>query len=86
MIVQNRHQKPLHPLSHQRPESIWEVRSTAVQKLLERYCTKSPCDFWHPPEPHWKVEEEPHKKPKKGGDKSAVAFFEKCTKVGLRIS
>ena len=29
----------------QRPESIWEVRSTTVQRLL-----KSPCDNWHPPE------------------------------------
>ena len=44
--VQNRHEKPLHPLSHQkcveekepqRPGSIWEVRSTAVQRLLGRY-------------------------------------------------
>ena len=48
--VQNRHQKPLHPLNHQnkevevrrekepqRVESIWEVRSAAVQRLLERY-------------------------------------------------
>ena len=42
--------KPLHPLSHQhkgvevcrekesqRPESVWEDQSTAVQRLLERY-------------------------------------------------
>ena len=49
--VQNRHQKPLHPRNHQHKEvevtftkrnfrgwsqSIWEVRSTAVQRLLER--------------------------------------------------
>ena len=47
--VQNRHQKPLHPLNNQhkevevrrgnephRRESIWEVRSTAVQRLLDR--------------------------------------------------
>ena len=55
-------------------------------------CTKSPCEYWHPPEcqfyktksgckfkpecsfPHWKVEEQPNKKPKKGDDKSAVAI------------
>ena len=50
MSVQNQHQKPLHPQSHQhkevgvrrerdpqRSESIWEVQSTAVQRLLERY-------------------------------------------------
>ena len=46
----NRHQNPLHPLNHkhkevevrrekepQRPESSWEFRSSAVQRLLERY-------------------------------------------------
>ena len=46
--VQNRRRKPLHPLSHQhqegrsasrkkdppRHESVWEVQSTAVQRLL----------------------------------------------------
>ena len=45
MSVQNRHRKPLHPLSHQhqevevrqRQESVWEDQSTAVQKLLEKY-------------------------------------------------
>ena len=50
MIVQNRHQKPLHPLSHQHQEAevrrekgaleaeaIWEVQPTVVQRLLERY-------------------------------------------------
>ena len=59
--------------------------------FLKSTCTKSPCEYWHPPEcqfyktksgckfdaefsfPHWKVEEQPNKKPKKG-DKSAVAF------------
>ena len=48
--VQSRHPKPFHPLNHQhkeveghrgkgpqRPESMWEVRSTAVQRLPERY-------------------------------------------------
>ena len=47
MSVQNRHPKPLHLLSHQnkeveaggkepqRPQSIWEVRQTAVQRLFE---------------------------------------------------
>ena len=60
--------------------------------FLEGTCTKSPCDYRHPPEcqfcksessckfgaecllPHWKVEEQPNKKPKKGDDKSAAAF------------
>ena len=45
MIVKNRHRKPLHPPNHnkcveeeelQRLESILEVRSTAVQRLLGR--------------------------------------------------
>ena len=60
--------------------------------FLKGTCTKSPCEYWHPPEyhfsktklgckigaecsfPHWKVEEQPNKKPKKGDDKSAVAI------------
>ena len=44
MIVQNRHQKPLHPLSHQhqevevrRQKPVWEVQLAAVQKLFELY-------------------------------------------------
>ena len=51
MIVKNRHQKPLHPLSHLHQEAevrrekmepnkqtpVCEVQPTAVQKLLERY-------------------------------------------------
>ena len=50
MIVQNRHQKPLHPRSSQhqevevrrekepqRQKPVWEVQPTAVQKLLESY-------------------------------------------------
>ena len=51
MIVKSRHQKPLHPLSHQHQEvevrrekrsfrgrsQSWAVQPRAVQKLLERY-------------------------------------------------
>ena len=43
MSVQNRQQKPLkgrkcvEKTEPQRPESVWEDQSTAVQKLLERY-------------------------------------------------
>ena len=50
MIVKNRHQKPLHPVSHQHQEvevrrekkkpnrqtPVCEVQRTAVQKLLEK--------------------------------------------------
>ena len=39
------------------------------------------CSF-----PHWKVEEQSSKRPKKGGDKSAVAICEKCTTVVLCIA
>ena len=71
---------------------------------LKGTCTKSPCEYWHPPEcqfcktesgckfgaeclfPHWKVEEQSKKKPKKGDDKSAVAVCEKCATVGLCIA
>ena len=60
--------------------------------ILKFTCTKSLCEYWHPPEcqfyknksgckfgaecsfPHWRVEEQPNKMPKKGGDKSAVAI------------
>ena len=60
--------------------------------FLKGNCTRSPCEYWHPPEfqfqktksgckfgaecsfPHWKFEEQPEKKPKKGDDKSAVAI------------
>ena len=109
--VQNRQQKPLHPLSHQRQEvdvekkepqrqkPVWEVQPTAVQKLLERYL-HLPCDCWHPPEcqsyqsesgckfgaecsfPRWKVEEQTNKRPKKGDDKSAVAFVKDVRQLG----
>ena len=72
--------------------------------FLKGTCTKSPCEYWHPPEcqfcktksgrkfgaecsfPHWKVEEQPNKKPKKGDDKSAVAVVKKCTTVELCIT
>ena len=48
MIVENQHQKSLHPLTHQhqeveerreksREKPVCEVQPTAVQKLLERY-------------------------------------------------
>ena len=33
-----------------RQKQPWHDSSTTVQILLERYCTKSPCDYWHPPE------------------------------------
>ena len=64
MSVQNRHQKPLHPPSHQQKEV--EVRRgkknlrgrspsgkfgrQPCKNFLKGICTKSPCDYWHPPE------------------------------------
>ena len=35
------------------------------------------CSF-----PHWKVEEQPNKRPKKGGDKSAVAIVKSVRQLG----
>ena len=35
------------------------------------------CSF-----PHWKVEEQPNKRPKKGGDKSAVAIVKDVRQMG----
>ena len=65
--VQNRHQKPLHPLSHQHEEG--EVRREKknlrgrspsgkfdrqpCKNFLKGICTESPCDNWHPPECHF---------------------------------
>ena len=39
------------------------------------------CSF-----PHWKVKEQPNKKPKKDEGNSAVAFVKKCTTVELCIT
>ena len=63
MSVQNQHQKPLHPLSHQykeigvrREKEPLEVgvrlgRSIdSHAKTMKGICTKLPCDKWHPPE------------------------------------
>ena len=49
--------------------------------------TESGCKFGNKCSfPHRKVEGQPSKKPKKGGDKNAVAFFERCATVGLCTS
>ena len=64
MIVhQNRHRKPLHPLSHPchevevcrrteypRLKQTWCHSSTTVQILFESTCTRSPSEYWHSPE------------------------------------
>ena len=64
MRVQNRHQKPLHSLSHQHKEvdmhrgkRTSEAGSPSLKfsrqrckDYLKGTCTKSPCDYWHPPE------------------------------------
>ena len=63
-IVQDRHQKPRHPLSHQHRgvEVRREKRSLRGRNQSEKFnrppvkyflkgtCTKSPCEYWHPPE------------------------------------
>ena len=114
MIVQNRHQKPLHPLSHQHQEVEMRREKRSLRgrsrsgksnrqpckNFLKGTCTKLPCDHWHPPEcqfyrsesgckfgaecsfPHWKVKEQPNKRPKKGGDKSAVTTLKDLRQLG----
>ena len=95
MTVQSRHQKPCHPLSHQLQKHEVEVR----REKKRGACTKSHCEYWHPPEcqfyesesgckfeteclfPHWKVEEQPNKKPKKVDDKSAVAIVKRVRQL-----
>ena len=58
------------------------------KNLFKGLCTKLPCDYWHPfcksksgckfgaecSFPHWKVQEQPNKRQKKGGDNSAAAI------------
>ena len=112
MSVQNRHQKPLHPLSHQHQEV--EVRgeegaSEAGVRLGRQIDSRAKSSwkvlalkYWHPPEgqfhesqsgckfgkersfPHWKVEEQTNKKPKKGWWQKCSSHSVRCTTVGLR--
>ena len=63
-IVQNRHQKPLHPVSHQTPRGRSASRKRNFRDrsqtgkfnrqpckyFLKGTCTKLPCEYWHPPE------------------------------------
>ena len=66
--------------------------STAVPKLLfdcwhppecQFYKTESGCKFGNKCSfPHWKVEEQPNKKPKKDGDKNAVATVKDVRQLG----
>ena len=75
---------------------------------LKGTCTRTPCEYWHPPEcpfydtktggksgdtylfPHFKVDEQPHKRPKKGyfpkrresEDKGAVAIAKSVSQLG----
>ena len=82
-------------------ESIWEVSSTTATTVSARVHLViigvlpnanssqkesrrkfgNKCSFMHR-----QVEGQPNKKPKKGGDKSAVGYIERCATVGLRIS
>ena len=64
MCVQNRHQKPLHPLSHQHQEvevrrgkknlrgrgPFGKTNRQPCKNFLKVTCTKLLCDKWHPPE------------------------------------
>ena len=75
---------------------------------LKFTCTRTPCEYWHPPEcqlyetkaggkpgdtylfPHFKVDEQPHTRPKKGyfpkrresEDKGAVAIVKSVSQLG----
>ena len=77
----------------QRSESIWVVRSTAGQRLLERYLHPNHLgaigmlpnvskfgNKWS--FLHRKVEEQPDIKPKEGGDKNAVATLKNARQLG----
>ena len=75
---------------------------------LRGTCTRTPCEYWHPPKcqsykngtgckagdkclfPHYKVDEQPNKKPKKSNvpkrresdDKNAVAIVKSASQLG----
>ena len=105
--------KPLHTLNHKntkcvekkepwRPESIWEVRSTAVQRLLERYLHQ--ITLWRLASSRksiWKVRiglwnrvlvsaqeawGATKQKAEEGWCQKCSSYIERCTTVGLRIS
>ena len=111
--VQNRHQKPLHPLSHQhkgrtasRKKNLrgqspsgkfarqpckdflkgtrTKLRCDCKQPLkCQFYKSESGCKFGNKCSfPHKKVEVQPHKKPKKGGDKNTVAMVKDARQLG----
>ena len=112
MIVQNRHQKQLHPLIHQhqeagvrreqgaseaeaslgsptdsRAKTSWKVLALnylVTIGILPNVSFRSAKRDVN--SPHWKVEEEPNKRPKKGGDKKCSSYCEKCATVGLRVT
>ena len=93
IVHQNRHRMPSYLLSHQRHEEEAHSRKRSVRgrsqtgRILRqpcRYylkgtCSRSPCEYWHPPEsqccktesvrqclfPDHKVDEQPNQKPKK---------------------
>ena len=62
------------------PSESWHPPECQFHKSESVCKFGNKCSF-----PHRKVEEQPHKKPKEGCDKSAVAFFERCATVGLCI-
>ena len=65
MRVQHRHQKPLHPLYIVTFGIVPNVNSISLNRSV-KFGTE--CSFRH-----WKVEEQPHRRPKTGGDRSAAA-------------
>ena len=74
-----------------RPPCKHFLKGTCTKSLCENwhppecrfYKTRSGCGFGAECSfPHWKVEEEPNKRPKKGGDKSAVATVKDVRQLG----
>ena len=86
----------------------WSILRKPCRYYLRGTCTRTPCEYWHPPEcqfckcetgceagdkclfPHYKVVEQPNKKPKKryftkrreSEDKNAVAIVKSVSQLG----
>ena len=59
------------------PCDYWHPPEWQFRKSETRCTFGKECSF-----PHWKVEEQPNQKPKKGGDKSAVAIVKDVRQLG----
>ena len=66
-----------------RAKTCWKVLALEYHATIQFYKTKSGCKFGAECSfPHWKFEEQPNKRLKKGGDQSAVAVVKSVRQLG----